>query len=146
MGDDPALVLVGGLWYNVQRVSATSESRGSFITVTLSQLHSYGASDCSKQSQSETSRLRLQILKDHVESYFGSLGLFGRLLVRSLFSVPPDGRSGPEPGLTRLRKIDKWNKKKNTAWKSWWTTTRCCRQFLSLPHQPSPHPFSYLLF
>lgn len=34
-------------------------------------------------------------------SYLGSLGLFGRLLVRSL-SVPPDGRSGPEPGLTRL--------------------------------------------
>lgn len=35
-------------------------------------------------------------------SYLGSRGLFGRLLVRSLISVPPDGRSGPEPGLTRL--------------------------------------------
>lgn len=35
-------------------------------------------------------------------SYLGSRGLFGRLLVRSLLSVPPDGRSGPEPGLIRL--------------------------------------------
>lgn len=37
-------------------------------------------------------------------SYLGSLGLFGRLLMRSLLSVPPDGRSGPEPGLTLLIK------------------------------------------
>lgn len=37
-------------------------------------------------------------------SYLGSRGLLGRLLVRSLLSVPPDGRSGPEPGLTRLIK------------------------------------------
>lgn len=37
-------------------------------------------------------------------SYLGSRGLFGRLLVRSLLSVPPGGRSGPEPGLTRLIK------------------------------------------
>lgn len=34
--------------------------------------------------------------------YLGSRGLFGRLLVRSLLSVPPEGRSGPELGLTRL--------------------------------------------
>lgn len=40
-------------------------------------------------------------------SYFGSRGLLGRLLVRSLFSVPPDGRSGPEPGLIRLFKTCK---------------------------------------
>ena len=40
-------------------------------------------------------------------SYLGSRGLFGRLLVRSLLSVPPDGRSGPDPGLTRLIKKHK---------------------------------------
>lgn len=39
-------------------------------------------------------------------SYLGSRGLFGRLFVRSLLSVPPDGRSGPEPGLTRLFKAE----------------------------------------
>lgn len=37
-------------------------------------------------------------------SYLESRGLFGRLLVRSLLSVPPDGRSGPEPGLILLIK------------------------------------------
>lgn len=40
-------------------------------------------------------------------SYLGSRGLFGRLFVRSLLSVPTDGRSGPEPGLTLLTKINK---------------------------------------
>lgn len=49
-------------------------------------------------------------------SYLGSRGLFGRLLVRSLLSVPPDGRSSPEPGLTRLIDEKKNNKITQHAW------------------------------
>jgi len=44
-------------------------------------------------------------------SYLASRGLFGRLLVRSLLSAPTDGRSGPEPGLTRLMKRKNRGKK-----------------------------------
>lgn len=50
---------------------------------------------------------RLGVYTRACMSYLGSRGLFGRLLVRSRFSVPPDGRSGPEPGLTRLMKKKK---------------------------------------
>lgn len=52
------------------------------------------------------------------QSYLGSRGLFGRLLVRSLVSVPPDGRSGPEPGLTRLKKKKKSASKQNILFRT----------------------------
>lgn len=48
-------------------------------------------------------------------SYLGSRGLFGRLLVRSLFSVPTEGLSGPETGLILLINRARQDKHRHTS-------------------------------